>query len=222
MTLRVILGEDSYLASEGISRALSRIDDVELVATGDNLESLREAIERERPDVVVTDIRMPPTNTDEGIRLANELRVSQPETAVVVLSQYSDPQYATALLAEGSARRGYLIKEHVGDVAELRRALRTVAEGGSVVDPAVVEALVSSRRVQERSSLNGLTPRELEILALIAEGRSNAAIAATLFLTKRAVERHINGIFAKLDLGESESTSRRVRAALVYLAADAG
>jgi DNA-binding NarL/FixJ family response regulator len=222
MTLRVILGEDSYLASEGISRALSRIDGVELVATGDNLESLREAIERERPDVVVTDIRMPPTNTDEGIRLANELRVSQPETAVVVLSQYSDPQYATALLAEGSARRGYLIKEHVGDVAELRRALRTVAEGGSVVDPAVVEALVSSRRVQERSSLNGLTPRELEILALIAEGRSNAAIAATLFLTKRAVERHINGIFAKLDLGESESTSRRVRAALVYLAADAG
>jgi DNA-binding NarL/FixJ family response regulator len=222
MTLRVILGEDSYLASEGISRALSRIDDVELVATGDNLESLREAIERERPDVVVTDIRMPPTNTDEGIRLANELRGSQPETAVVVLSQYSDPQYATALLAEGSARRGYLIKEHVGDVAELRRALRTVAEGGSVVDPAVVEALVSSRRVQERSSLNGLTPRELEILALIAEGRSNAAIAATLFLTKRAVERHINGIFAKLDLGESERTSRRVRAALVYLAADAG
>jgi DNA-binding NarL/FixJ family response regulator len=221
MTIRVVLGEDNYLAREGIARALGRIAGVELVATCEDLGSLREAIDAERPDVVVTDIRMPPTNTDEGIRLANELRATEPGIGVVVLSQHSDPVYATALFENGSERRAYLIKERVRDAAELGRALRSVAEGGSVVDPVVVETLLQSTRARERSQLDGLTPRELEILALIAEGRSNAAIAETLFLTKRAVERHINGIFTKLDLGDSGSISRRVKATLVYLTAEA-
>jgi len=221
MTIRVVLGEDNYLAREGIARALGRIAGVELVATCEDLGSLREAIDAERPDVVVTDIRMPPTNTDEGIRLANELRATEPGIGVVVLSQHSDPAYATALFENGSERRAYLIKERVRDAAELGRALRSVAEGGSVVDPVVVETLLQSTRARERSQLDELTPRELEILALIAEGRSNAAIAETLFLTKRAVERHINGIFTKLDLGDSESISRRVKATLVYLTAEA-
>ena len=221
MTIRVVLGEDNYLAREGIARALGRIAGVELVATCADLGSLREAIDAERPDVVVTDIRMPPTNTDEGIRLANELRATEPGIGVVVLSQHSDPAYATALFENGSERRAYLIKERVRDAAELGRALRSVAEGGSVVDPVVVETLLQSTRARERSQLDELTPRELEILALIAEGRSNAAIAETLFLTKRAVERHINGIFTKLDLGDSESISRRVKATLVYLTAEA-
>jgi DNA-binding NarL/FixJ family response regulator len=221
MTIRVVLGEDNYLAREGIARALGRIAGVELVATCEDLGSPREAIDAERPDVVVTDIRMPPTNTDEGIRLANELRATEPGIGVVVLSQHSDPAYATALFENGSERRAYLIKERVRDAAELGRALRSVAEGGSVVDPVVVETLLQSTRARERSQLDGLTPRELEILALIAEGRSNAAIAETLFLTKRAVERHINGIFTKLDLGDSGSISRRVKATLVYLTAEA-
>jgi len=221
-TIRVVLGEDNYLASEGIARALDRITGVELVATCEDLASLRETIDEERPDVVVTDIRMPPTNTDEGIRLANELRASEPEIGVVVLSQHNEPRYATALFESGSERRAYLIKERVRDAGELGRALRSVAEGGSVVDPVVVETLLRSSRTRERSQLDGLTPREFEILALIAEGRSNAAIAKLLYLTKRAVERHINGIFAKLDLGDPGSISRRVKAALIYLSAEDG
>lgn len=220
--IRVVLGEDNYLASEGIGRALGRIGGVELVATCEDLPALRETVDEVRPDVVVTDIRMPPTNTDEGIRLANELRTSHPGIGVVVLSQHADPVYATALFEHGSERRAYLVKERVRDAAELGRALRSVVEGGSVVDPVVVETLLRSARTRTRSELDGLTPRELEILALIAEGRSNAAIASTLYLTKRAVERHINGIFAKLDLGDAEMISRRVKAALVYLATDAG
>ena len=215
--MRVVLGEDNYIASEGIARALGRIAGVQVVATCSDLDSLRAAIDAQRPDVVVTDIRMPPTNTDEGIRLANELRSSDPEVGVVVLSQHSDPVYAQALFERGSERRAYLIKESVRDAAELERALYSVFEGGSIIDPVVVEALLRTTRARERSRLDGLTPRELEILALIAEGRSNAAIAETLVLTKRAVERHINGIFAKLDLGDADSVSRRVKAALVYL-----
>jgi DNA-binding NarL/FixJ family response regulator len=161
---------------------------------------------------------MPPTNTDEGIRLANQLESLAPEIGVVVLSQHSEPAYAMALFRNGSGGRAYLIKEHVKDAGELTRALRSVAEGGSFVDPLVVEGLLESKRAREGSQLDGLTPRELEILGLIAEGRSNSAIADALFLTKRAVERHINGIFMKLDLGEPKETSPRVKAALIYLA----
>jgi DNA-binding NarL/FixJ family response regulator len=219
--LRVVLGEDSYLAREGIARVIER-DEIELVATRGDLDSLIAVILEERPDVVVTDIRMPPTNTDEGIRLAIDLRSSAPEIGVVVLSQHNDPAYATALFESGSERRAYLLKERVKDAGELRRALYSVAEGGSVVDPAVVEVLLKAHRARDESQLDALTPRELEILGLIAEGRSNAAIAEKLVLTKRAVERHINGIFMKLDLGNPHDISRRVKAALIYLAGERG
>ena len=218
MPIRVVFAEDNYLAREGIVRVLEGIEDVELVATCGDLETLREAIDSTRPDVVVTDIRMPPGHADEGIRLADELRTSRPEVGVVVLSQYTDPLYAIALFDQGAGGRAYLLKERVRDRAELGRAVREVANGGSVVDPGIVERLLSAHARNDRSPLEELTPRELEILALIAEGRSNTAIAAQLVVTKRAVERHINAIFRKLDLEESAEISRRVKAALVYLA----
>jgi DNA-binding NarL/FixJ family response regulator len=220
MSIRVVLGEDSFLAREAVGSVLETADGVELVAAAGDLESLRALIEAERPDVVVTDIRMPPDNADEGIRLAAELRSTHPEIGVVVLSQHAEPTYAMLLFEEGSERRAYLLKESLKDQAELTRALKTVAEGGSVVDPIVVEQLVEARRSQEDSRLDGLTRRELEILGMIAEGRSNAAIAESLVVTKRAVERHINSIFLKLDLREAEDVSRRVKAALMYLAGE--
>lgn len=222
MAIRVILGEDNYLAREGIRRVLEQADDIDLVATCGDLEGLLAAVEQVRPDVVLTDIRMPPSNTDEGIRLATALRSSHPDIGVVVLSQHAEAAYATALLEEGSDRRAYLLKDRVKDRAELSRAVRAVADGGSVVDPAVVERLLNSRRRREDAGLDTLTPRELEILGMIAEGRSNAAIADSLVVTKRAVERHINSIFTKLDLGDSEDVSRRVKAALLYLAGQVG
>ncbi len=222
MTIRLILGEDSYLAREGIERVLGRADDVELVGAYGDLDALITAVDEQQPDVVVTDIRMPPTGTDEGIRLANALRSSHPAIGVVVLSQHIEPAYATALFAEGSNGRAYLLKERVKDPGELGRAVHSVAEGGSVVDPSVVDVLLNAQRRRERSRLDELTPRELEILGLIAEGRSNAAIAVTLVVTKRAVERHINGIFLKLDLGDPEDVSRRVKATLLYLTENGG
>ncbi len=218
MAIRVVLAEDNYLAREGIVRVLEAIEEVDLVATCGDLDALRAAIDSTGPDVVVTDIRMPPSNTDEGIRLADELRTSRPEIGVVVLSQHTDPLYAIALFDQGSSGRAYLLKERVRDRDELSRAVREVAAGGSVVDPRIVEGLLSVHSPGDLSPLEELTPRELEILVLIAEGRSNAAIAGTLVVTKRAVERHINSIFRKLDLEESEDTSRRVKAALLYLA----
>ena len=218
MAIRVILAEDNYLAREGIVRVLESIDDVDLVAACGDLETVRDAIDSARPDVVVTDIRMPPSHTDEGIRLADELRTTQPEVGVVVLSQHADPLYALALFDQGAARRAYLLKERIRDRAELGRAVREVANGGSVVDPRIVEGLLSVHTRNDRALFDELTPRELEILGLIAEGRSNTAIAGELVVTKRAVERHINAIFRKLELEESEETSRRVTAALLYLA----
>jgi DNA-binding NarL/FixJ family response regulator len=220
VAIRVVLGEDSYLAAEGIARALERVDGIELLSTHGDLDSLEAAVEEQRPDVVLTDIRMPPTHTDEGIRFAVALRESAPEVGVVVLSQHPEPVYATALFQAGSAGRAFLVKERVKDVSELARAVRAVTEGSSAVDPLVVEQLVARQRAH--SQLEDLTPRELEILGLIAEGQSNAAIAEKLVLTKRAVERHINGIFMKLDLGDPESISRRVRATLIYLAGHDG
>jgi DNA-binding NarL/FixJ family response regulator len=221
MTIRVVLGEDSFLAREAIEGVLQRADGIELVAARSDLDSLRAAIDETLPDVVVADIRMPPGNSDEGIRLAAELRSTHPEIGVVVLSQHAEPLYATTLFEEGSERRAYVLKESVKDQAELSRALRTVAEGGSVVDPIVVEQLVEARRRREDAHLDALTPRELEILGMIAEGQSNAAIAERLVVTKRAVERHINSIFLKLDLRDAEDVSRRVMAALRYLAGQA-
>ena len=218
MAIRVVVGEDSYLAREAIDGVLERVDGVEVVAVCADLDTLRSAIESARPDLVLTDIRMPPDNRDEGIRLAAELRTTHPEIGVVILSQHTDPAYAMALFEAGSDGRAYLLKERVKDRNELKQALETVANGGSVVDPLIVERLLAARRQRDDSRLDTLTAREAEILAMIAEGRSNAAIADSLVITKRAVERHINSIFMKLDLGDEHDVSRRVKAALLYLA----
>ena len=218
VTIRVVLGEDSYLAREGIARALNDIEDVDLVATCADLDSLRGTIDAELPDVVLTDIRMPPSYTDEGIRLANELRESHPDIGVVVLSQHAEPEYAVSLFEAGSERRAYLLKERLKDQGELGRALRDVHERGSVVDPHIVDELLAGHTRREGSKLGRLTPRELETLGMIAQGRSNSAIATSLGITKRAVERRINTIFRSLDLREAQNVDRRVKAALMYLA----
>jgi DNA-binding NarL/FixJ family response regulator len=215
IVIRVVLGDDSFLAREGIARVIDAIEDAALVDACGDLEELRSAVERVKPDVVVTDIRMPPTNTDEGIRFAGELRTSHPEIGVVVLSQHAEPAYAMSLFEDGSSQRAYLLKERVKDKDELARALREVVAGRSLVDPRIVDKLVSARRNDPR--IEKLTPREREILAMIAEGRSNTSIAESLDITKRAVERHINGIFLKLELGEASDVNRRVKAALLYL-----
>ena len=218
--LRVVVGEDSFLTREAITSLLDDTVGIDLVAACEDADSLRAAIEREEPDVVLTDIRMPPGHRDEGIRLANELRETRPEIGVVVLSQHAEPAYAVLLFEDGSHGRAYLLKESLKDRAELVRAVVTVADGGSVVDPLIVEELLELQRRRRDSPLDRLTPRELEILGLIAEGRSNAAIAEKLVVTKRAVERHINSIFLKLNLRESDDVSRRVKAALLYLSGD--
>jgi DNA-binding NarL/FixJ family response regulator len=215
--IRVVLAEDSFIVREGVARALERMEDVELVATCGDLDEVRSAIDEAHPDIVLTDIRMPPSNTDEGIRLASELRSSHPEIGVVVLSQHAEPLYATALFEHGSDGRAYLLKERLKDSHELGRALQEVSRGGSVVDSRIVEELVASDRRRRESRLDRLTPRELEILAMVAEGYSNSAIADKLVVTKRAVERHINAIFWKLSLRESDDVSRRVKAVLLYL-----
>lgn len=219
MAIRVVLGEDSFLVREGIASVLRDLDDVELVDTAEDLDELRASVERTKPDVVVTDIRMPPSNTDEGIQFADELRSSHPDVGVVILSQHAEPRYAIALLSAGSGRRAYLLKDRLTDEAELNQALHNVAAGLSLIDPRVVEKLVTAREKWD-SELGTLTPREFEILGLIAQGRSNRWIASKLTITKRAVERHINAIFLKLDLGEPEDVNRRVQAALLYLSGE--
>ncbi|MET0761557.1 MAG: response regulator transcription factor [Thermoleophilaceae bacterium] len=216
--LRVVLADDSYLVREAITHVLASEPGFALVATCDNGESLLAAVEAERPDVVLTDIRMPPSGDDEGIAVANRLRATHPEVGVVVVSQYADPRYGVSLLAGGSEGRAYLLKERLHDRAQLVDALSAVADGGSVVDSKVVEALIRAQVHDQDSPLAELTPRELEILSEIAQGKSNQAIADQLVLTKRAVEKHINAIFLKLDLTHDEDVSRRVKAALIYLA----
>jgi DNA-binding NarL/FixJ family response regulator len=218
MTIRVVVGEDSAVVREGIKRMLERSDDIEVATTCADAATLRAAITEHRPDVVITDIRMPPTQTDEGIQIAVELRETAPDVGVVVLSQHVEPTYALALLEGGSARRAYLLKERLRNSTELTRAIREVAAGSSVVDPLVVDELVQARSARENSPLRDLSESETAILAMIAQGMSNAAIADALVVTKRAVERHINAIFLKLDLRDAEDVSRRVKAALVYLA----
>jgi DNA-binding NarL/FixJ family response regulator len=220
VTIRVALADDSLLLREGLYELLNGENDIEIVASCEDLPSLLEAIDRTAPDVVLTDIRMPPTQSDEGIRAAIQLRNTHPEIGVVVLSQYDEPSYAVALLEAGSAGRGYLLKERVYDPAQLVSVIESVAEGGSFIDPKIVEVLVAANARGRRSPLSGLTSREQEVLAEIAEGKSNAAIAESLFLTKRSVEKHINSIFLKLNLSEAEDTSKRVKAALMFLAED--
>jgi DNA-binding NarL/FixJ family response regulator len=216
--LRVVFADDSYLVREAITHVLSQDPRIELVAICEDGEALRTAIEAEQPDVVLTDIRMPPSGDEEGITVANRLRVTHPDIGVVVVSQYADPRYGLALLEGGSDRRAYLLKERLHDRGQLVAALDAVANGGSVVDPKVVEALIAARVRAEESPLAELTQRELEILSEIAQGKSNQAIADKLVLTKRAVEKHINAIFLKLGLTTAEDVSRRVKAALIYLA----
>lgn len=218
MPIRVVLAEDSYLVREGVRLLIESEPELALVAVCEDLDSLLAAIETHRPDVVLTDIRMPPTGTDEGIRAAQHLRVTSPGTGVVVLSQYADPAYALTLFEGGSERRAYLLKERIGDLDELLRAIREVARGGSVIDPKVVETLVSARSAAARSVLDQLTPREHEVLGEMAQGKNNAAIAAALFLTERAIEKHINSIFSKLGLTGERDSNRRVRAVLLFLA----
>ena len=220
MAISVALAEDSLIVREGLRQLLATEPEIDVVAACGDLDTLLEAVESHRPDVVLTDIRMPPTGTDEGIRAAQALRESHPDTGVVVLSQYGNPSYALSLLEDGSDRRAYLLKQRVHERAELVRAIRCVAEGGSVIDPKIVEELVSAKARAESSPLAELTPRESEVLAEIAQGKSNAAIAESLVLTKRAVEKHINSIFMKLNLSEAEDVSKRVKAALVFLTAE--
>jgi DNA-binding NarL/FixJ family response regulator len=207
---------------EGVRRVLDLQGDLEVVGTAADLPQLLAAVDEHAPDVVVTDIRMPPTSTDEGIQAAIGFQASRPGMGVVVLSQYAEPAYATPLLATGSAGRAYLLKERVGDPQVLIQAVRTVAAGGSVIDPAVVEALVTDSIRAKTSPLAGLTARERDVLAQIAQGRSNAAVGAALFLTERAVEKHINALFAKLGLGAEPDVNRRVMAVLLYLSAQKG
>lgn len=217
MAIRIVLAEDNVLLREGVARLLHGEEDLDLVATCGDYDELLEAIGKHEPDVVLTDIRMPPTGTDEGIRAAAHLRRERPETGVVVLSQYAEPAYALALLEDGSEGRAYLLKERVSDVDQLLRAIHEVAEGGSVIDPKVVEVLVAARGRASRSPLARLTPRETEILGEMAQGKNNAAIGATLVLSERAVEKHINSIFSKLDLSADVDTNRRVKAVLLFL-----
>jgi DNA-binding NarL/FixJ family response regulator len=217
-TIRVVLADDSYLVREALEHVLAAAQGIDVVASCRDRRSLVQAIDAERPDVVVTDIRMPPSDSDEGLQVAAELRRTNPDVGVVVLSQYSDPRYGLALIEGGSDGRAYLLKERIQHGSQLVTAIKTVAVGGSVMDAKVVETLISARRRLERSRLAELTPRELEILAFVARGHSNQAIADELVLTKRAVEKHINAIFLKLDLTEAQDVSRRVKAALIYLA----
>jgi len=225
VAIRVILGEDSFIVREGLRQVIAGAPQLELEAECGDADALLREIEERKPDVVLTDIRMPPTQTDEGIRLAAHLRVAHPRIGVVVLSQYADPGYVLELLESGSEGRAYLLKERVHDRRQLVAAIEAVASGQSVIDPKIVEVLVAAKARGERSPLAELTPRELEVLAAIAEGKSNAAISADLVLTKRAVEKHINAIFLKLNLSQSQSAqdvSPRVKAALVFLAQSDG
>jgi DNA-binding NarL/FixJ family response regulator len=213
-----VLAEDQYLVREGLRRLLETQDDLEVAAVCDDLDSLLAAVDAEQPDVVVTDIRMPPGSTDEGIQAAARLRETNPEVGLVVLSQYATPSYVLALLEGGSEGRAYLLKERVKDLEQLVAAIRAVAEGGSVMDPKVVEALVAESARAEDSPLNQLTPRERDVLREMAEGRNNASIAETLFLTERSVEKVIHSIFLKLGLTWEPALHKRVKAVILYLA----
>jgi DNA-binding NarL/FixJ family response regulator len=215
--LRVVFAEDNYLVREGTAALLAEVPDVELAGTAASLDELLAAVESIAPDAVLTDIRMPPTNTDEGIRAAKRIRADHPEVGVVVLSQFADEEYVYDLLKDGAAGLGYLLKERVADVDEVVRALNEVARGGSVLDPKVVEALVAAKDRMAHSPMAQLTEREREVLSHMAQGMNNAAIAKSLFLTDRAVEKHINSLFHKLGLTEEPDVHRRVMAVLAFL-----
>ncbi|NAS22938.1 response regulator [Herbidospora sp. NEAU-GS84] len=222
MPLRVVIAEDNLLMREGVERVLSRDPDLSVVAACADLGGLLAAVAEHRPDVVVTDVRMPPTSTDEGIQAATKLRAGSPSTGVVVLSQYAEPSYATMLLAGGSAGRAYLLKERVGEPGQLVEAVRAVARGGSVIDPVVVEGILADSLRRRASPLAALTPRERDVLAQIAQGKSNAAVGETLYLSEKSVEKHISVVFAKLGLEAAPDVNRRVLAVLLYLSEQEG
>ena len=218
MPIRLVLAEDHYLVREGVRRLLETRPDIEVAAVCGDLDSLLAAVEVERPDVVVTDIRMPPGHSDEGIQAARRLRETKPDLGVVVLSQYSNPSYALALLDTGSAGRAYLLKERVHDLDQLVAAIRTVSEGGSLIDPKVVEGLVADRARAATSPVRELTTRERDVLRKMAGGENNASIAEHLVLTERSVEKLINSIFMKLGLTWEPAVHKRVKAVILYLA----
>jgi DNA-binding NarL/FixJ family response regulator len=215
---RVVVGEDNYLVLEGILTILAGEPTIDVVGAADDHDSLRKTIEQHRPNVVLADIRMPPSLTDEGIRIAKWLEAEAPRTGLIVLSQYVEVHYVLSLLEHGSEGRGYLLKESVANQKQLVDAIHTVAEGGSVIDPKVVEKLIAAKRSRQASRLAQLSSREIEVLACIARGQSNSAIAASLHLTKGSVEKHINSIFSRLELDDDADVSRRVLVALFYLA----
>lgn len=220
---RVVVAEDSYLIREGLRMLLDSEPDVDLVATAGTLPELFDAVDAHGPDVVLTDIRMPPSGYDEGVRAAEDLARTRPEIGVVVLSQYVETDFALRVFDGGARGRAYLLKERVGDLDDLRRAITTVATGGTVLDPTVVDALIEGRRSKASSMLDRLSPREIEVLGLMAAGRSNAAIGSALVLSERAVEKHISSILQKLDLTPDDGdVHRRVRAVLVYLSETSG
>lgn len=216
--IRIVLADDSYLARLALKHLFDGAASAVVVGECEDSEGVAPMVDKERADLLITDIRMPPSNQDEGIRLAARLRETHPALGVIVLSTYAEVAYALKLFESGCDSRGYLLKDRIRSRQQVLDAVVTVAGGGSVTDPTVVEELVRSRIGHARSPLNELTPRELETLALVAEGRSNADIAEALVLTKRAVEKHVNAIFAKLELGDPDHVSRRVKAALLYLA----
>jgi DNA-binding NarL/FixJ family response regulator len=221
VALRIALAEDNYIVREGLEQLLGGDEEIEVLASCADMPSLLAAVEADPPDVVLTDIRMPPDGDDAGIQIASRLRETHPRIGVVVLSQYSEPGFVLRLLDSGSEGRAYLLKERVADRSELTRAIRAVAEEGSVIDPKIVEVLVQARARAANSPLAEMTPRELDVLGAVAEGKSNAAIADELVLSKRAIEKHINAIFLKLGLTyspDAEQISKRVRAALIFLA----
>jgi DNA-binding NarL/FixJ family response regulator len=214
--IRVVLADDAYLARVALAHVFQGSDVMTVVGECEDARGVPLMLDQQRADVLITDIRMPPSDGDEGIRLASRLRRSHPALGVIVLSSYADVDYALKLFEDGCDSRGYLLKDRIRDRTQVIDAVSAIADGGSVVDPKIVENLVRTRRTG-RSRIDELSPRELETLALVAEGQSNAAIAESLVLTKRAVEKHVNAIFAKLDLGDPDHVSRRVKAALLYL-----
>jgi DNA-binding NarL/FixJ family response regulator len=213
--ISILIAEDSLLVRDSVHRALSTDPDVTVVAVAEDYDSAIELVDKHRPTIVVTDIRMPPTSTDEGIRLSRWMRTAHPDVGVIILSQYADPSYAAGLLEDGTSGRGYLLKERVAHFDELSEAVRQVADGGTVLDPLVVEALLAQPR--SAPALSRLTAREREVLGELATGFSNRTVAQRLVLSQRAVEKHINSIFAKLELTVDDSVDRRVKAVLMFL-----
>ncbi len=214
----MVLADDAFLARAAVRHLLHGVPAIEVVAECDDATEVPSICDRQRADLLITDIRMPPSGEDEGIRLAARLRDTHPALGVIVLSTYADVTYALKLFESGSDGRAYLLKDRIRDRAQLIDAVEAVADGRSVIDPQIVEDLIRASKRMASSRIDQLTPRELETLALVAEGHSNAVIAERLVLTKRAVEKHVNAIFAKLELGDPNHVSRRVRAALIYLA----